>query len=211
MSPESTDSRKSDVESRTWLKPQQIEAMKDACLSSEFPTYLQDRNLAIVSLMYDTGFRASETVGLDTEHVDLDEGVVRLPSELQKSNAPSVRIGLGKYGADSTRDLRRYLRDRWKDVDALFPSRSSTGDSERLTTRSLRRLIGRIAEVGDVEPLTADFERVDCEHVHPHTIRHSVAYRIINQEDGRLEDVQLRLRHANRSTTEEIYSHYVPR
>lgn len=207
MPADSPDNREPDVEPQTWLKPEQIDSMKDACLSADFPPYLQDRNLAIVSLMYDTGFRAAETVALNTEHLDLNAGVVRLPSDLQKGNAPSVQIELGKYGADSSRDLRRYLRDRWKDTDALFPSRSD----DRLTTRSLRRLIGRVANVATVEPYTEDFARVDSEHVHPHSIRHSVAYRIINEAGGRLEDVQHRLRHANRSTTEEIYSHYVPR
>lgn len=29
-----------DVHSRTWLKPEQVERMKDACLTEEFPTYL---------------------------------------------------------------------------------------------------------------------------------------------------------------------------
>ena len=47
--------------------------------------------------------------------------------------------------------------------------------------------------------------------VSPHTLRHSVAYRIIQVDGGRLEDVQLRLRHANRQTTDQIYSHLVPR
>ena len=207
MSVEKHQNRKSDVHARTWLKPEQVDRMKDACLSEEFPYYLQDRNLAIVSLMYDTGFRAAETVALDVDHLDLDEGVVRLPSELQKGNAPSVMIDLGKYGANSERDLRRYLRDRWKDTDALFPTRSS----DRMSTRSLRRLINKIAAVGEVEPYTKDFEQVDSSNVHPHSLRHSVAYRIIREQNGRLEDVQLRLRHASRSTTEEIYSHYVPR
>jgi integrase len=38
-----------------------------------------------------------------------------------------------------------------------------------------------------------------------------VAYRIIQVEGGRLEDVQLRLRHQNRQTTDQIYSHLIPR
>ena len=47
--------------------------------------------------------------------------------------------------------------------------------------------------------------------VTPHTLRHSVAYRIIQGDGGRLEDVQLRLRHKNRQPTDHIYSHLVPR
>ena len=58
-----------------------------------------------------------------------------------------------------------------------------------------------VAAVSDGEP----------DDVTPHTLRHSVAYRIIQVDGGRLEDVQLRLRHANRQTTDQIYSHLVPR
>jgi integrase len=207
MAADTTDTTKSDVQPRTWLKPQQVEALKDACLTDEFPTYLQDRNLAVVSLMYDTGLRAVETVALDASHVELEERKLRLPSRVQKGDADAATLELGKWGADSTRDVHRYLRDRWKDTEALFPTRSS----DRLTTRSLRRLVKRVAEVAEVEPYTAEFDRVGPQHVHPHTLRHSVAYRIIEVEGGRLEDVQRRLRHANRSTTDRIYSHHVPR
>lgn len=181
--------------------------MKDACLTEAFPTYLQDRNLAIISVMYDTGLRASETVALDVDNLNLEEGRLYLPGSVQKGDASSVPIELGKWGADSTRDLRRYLRDRWKDTDALFPARSS----DRLTRRSLQRLVGRVAEVAEVRPYTEAYERVEPTHVHPHSIRHSVAYRIIVEEEGRLEDAQMRLRHANRATTDQIYSHYVVR
>jgi integrase len=38
-----------------------------------------------------------------------------------------------------------------------------------------------------------------------------VAWRIIHVEGGRLEDVQARLRHAERATTDRIYSHIRPR
>lgn len=49
------------------------------------------------------------------------------------------------------------------------------------------------------------------EEVTPHTLRHSLAYRIIQVEDGRLKDVQLRLRHATLQTTNEVYAYLVPR
>lgn len=207
MSPDTGANGNPDVRPQTWLKPAQIGAMKDACLTDEFPTYLQDRNLAIISLLYDTGLRASECVGLNVSHVELNDRRLLLPSHLQKGEAPSVPIELGRWGADSTRDLRRYLRDRWKDTNALFPSRSSA----RMSRRSLQRLVKRVAVVAGVEPYTSDFARVDASEVHPHTLRHSVAYRIIEVEGGRLEDVQRRLRHANRSTTDRTYSHFVPR
>ncbi|MFB6087503.1 MAG: tyrosine-type recombinase/integrase, partial [Haloarculaceae archaeon] len=169
--------------------------------------YLQDRDEAIVALLYDLGLRASELCGLDVDHLDLDAGTVYLPSELQKGDPMPATLELGKWGADATRPLRRYLNRRWKETESLFPSRSS----DRLTTRSLERLIKKLAHEADVEPQLASGGTGDPDDVTPHTLRHSVAYRIIQVEGGRLEDVQLRLRHANRHTTDEIYSHLVPR
>lgn len=178
--------------------------MRDTCLTERFDTYLQDRNEVIVALLYDAGLRASELVGLDVDHLDLDAGTIYLPTEIQKGDPPPATLGLDR---ETVRLLRRYLRDRWKDTEAVFPSRSS----DRLSTRSLGRAVKAIAIEASVEPHLASGGTGDPEDVTPHTLRHSVAYRIIQVENGRLEDVQLRLRHATLQTTDEVYSHLVPR
>ena len=198
---ESTDH---DGRARTWLKPEQVERLRDECLTETCPTYLQDRDETIIALAYDTGLRVSELCALDVDHVDLEAGTVFLPSAIQKGDAPPATLALER---GTVRLLRRYLRDRWKDTDALFPSRSS----DRLTTRSVRRLVEKLAVAADVEPHCADGGTGDPSDVTPHTLRHSVAYRIIQVDGGRLEDVQLRLRHKNRQTTDQIYSHLIPR
>jgi len=189
---------------RVWLKPPQVEALRDVCLTAAVPTYLQDRDEALIALLYDAGLRAGETCDLDVDHLDLKAGTVYLPGEIQKGSPPPATL---EIAPDTTRLLRRYLRDRWKDSPAVFPSRSSP----RLTRRSLRRRVKRLAVLADVRPQLAEGGTGDPEDVSPHTLRHSVAYRIIQVEGGRLEDVQLRLRHANRQTTDQIYSHLVPR
>ncbi|MDL0123519.1 tyrosine-type recombinase/integrase [Halobacterium salinarum] len=194
----------SDGRARTWLKPEQVDRLRDVCLTDAVPTYLQDRNEAIVALLYDGGLRAGEVCALDVDHLDLDAGTVYLPSRIQKGSPPPATLELA---TDTVRLLRRYLRDRWKDTDALFPTRSS----DRLTTRSLQRLVEKLATEADVRPQVAGGGVGEPDDVTPHTLRHSVAYRIIQVDGGRLEDVQLRLRHANRQTTDQIYSHLVPR
>ncbi|WP_247010813.1 site-specific integrase [Halorientalis litorea] len=190
---------------RTWLKPEQVDQMRDVCLTEAVPTYLQDRNEAIVALLYDAGLRAGELCALDVDHVDLEAGTVYLPSEIQKGSSPPPATL--ELQSETVRLLRRYLRDRWKDTRALFPTRSS----DRLSTRSLQRLIEKLAVEAEIHPHVAGGGVGDPEDVTPHTLRHSVAYRIIQVEGDRLEDVQLRLRHANRQTTDQIYSHLVPR
>ena len=194
----------SDGRARTWLKPEQVDRLRDVCLTDAVPTYLQDRNEAIVALLYDAGLRAGEVCALDVDHLDVDAGTVYLPSRIQKGSPPPATLELA---TDTVRLLRRYLRDRWKDTDALFPTRSS----DRLTTRSLQRLVEKLATEADVRPRVAGGGVGEPDDVTPHTLRHSVAYRIIQVDGGRLEDVQLRLRHANRQTTDQIYSHLVPR
>lgn len=208
-----TDATNSDVHSpgtdgtgraRTWLKPEQVEQLRDECLTDTCPTYLQDRDEAIITLAYDAGLRAGELAGLDVDHVDLDAGTIYLPTAIQKGSPPPATLDLDR---DTVRTLRRYLRDRWKDTTALFPTRSS----DRITTRSLRRLVEKLALAAPVQPQVAGGGSGEPDDVTPHTLRHSVAYRIIQVDGGRLEDVQLRLRHANRETTDRIYSHLIPR
>ena len=194
----------SDVQAKTWLRPEQIETMRDVCLTDVFPTYLQERNETLVALMYDTGLRAGEVCALDAEYFNHTDGTMFLPTQIQKGNPPPATLRLSN---DTTRQLKRYLARRWKDTAAVFPTRSS----DRMTPRSLRRLVKRVAVEADVQPQLATGGTGDPTDVSPHTLRHSVAYRIIQVEGGRLEDVQLRLRHANRATTDQIYSHLVPR
>ncbi|WP_090303545.1 tyrosine-type recombinase/integrase [Natronorubrum texcoconense] len=156
------------------MKPEQVEQLRDICLSGSVPTYFQDRNEAIVALLYDAGLRVGKVCALDVDHVELEAGTVYLAN-------------------DTVRLLRRYLRDRWKDTDALFPTRSS----DRLTTRSLQRLVEKPATEDDVRTHVAGGDIGDFKDVTLHTLRHSATYRIISLDDGCLKDVQLWLLHAN--------------
>lgn len=67
--------------------------------------------------------------------------------------------------------------------------------------RGVPRVLEELATEAGVRPHVAGGGIGDPEDVTPHTLRHSVAYRIIQVGGGRLQDVQLRLRHANRQTT----------
>lgn len=72
---QSASSRKSGAQSKqaaTWLTPEQIEQIRDACLTDAFPTYLQGRNETIITLLVDTDLRVSELIALDWDHIDLN-------------------------------------------------------------------------------------------------------------------------------------------
>ena len=200
-----TDTINSKVQASAWLKPDQVEAMRTAVYRCR-PPYLQGRDDAILALAYDAGLRVGELVGVDVENLRENNSLLYLPGEAQKdyptaSSPTATAIGLS---ADTTRTLSQYLANRWKDTEALFPSRSS----DRMTTQAVRNMISTVAEAADVRPFLEDGSRGDPGDVTPHTLRHSVAYRMLRvEENNDMYDVRDRLRHRSIQTTEQVYDH----
>ena len=193
-------------EAKVWLKPDQVDAMRTVTVQNS-ATYLTSRNDVILATLYDTGLRVSELVDLDVDMAHLDDGYIGLPASLQKDypndNTPSyTEIELSP---DVQRTLQMYLNSRWKDTEALFPSRQA----DRITTESVRNVVRDAAVNAGIQPYSSEGGRGDAEDVTPHTLRHSVAYRMLAVEDGNeLYDVTRRLRHATIQTTERVYAHF---
>ena len=201
---QNTDSK---VRAKVWLTPDQIGEMRSACYSTG-ADYLQQRNEAIVALMYDTGLRVGELVAVDVDMLRESNSALYLPTEIQKDypNDNEPAPATLELSADVSRLLSSYLNSRWKDSPALFPSRSS----DRITTQGVRDAISKIAEEAGVQPYLLDGSRGESGDVTPHALRHSVAYRMMNAEDGNtLYDVRNRLRHRSIQTTEQVYDHII--
>jgi len=200
--PQTTDSK---VRAKVWMKPEQIEQLRSACYSTG-ADYLQQRNEAVIATMADTGLRVGELVETNVEMLRDNNSALYLPTEIQKdypndSSPPPATLDLAD---DVSRLLSSYLTNRWKDSEALFPSRSS----ERCTTQAVRDMLHKVARVARVEPYKVDGSRGDASDVTPHALRHSVAYRMMNEEEGNtLYDVRNRLRHRSIRTTERVYDH----
>lgn len=193
-----------DQREQYWIKPEQYDEMRYAVYDAS-PDYLQSRDRLYLRALYIWGLRNSEACALDVEMVDLDDEAIRLPSHVQKdypngNSPPPATIGLTRDGASEIRD---YLRDRWKNTDALFPTRSSP----RMSTRSGENVVGKLAETAGVRPYHAG-GRGEPDDVTPHSFRHSVAYRMVEREGETLDAVQRRLRHATILTTQREYSHF---
>jgi len=191
-----------------WLDPDQVDAMRTVCYDDdEFASYLQARNEAIITVMYDAGLRVGELVQLDVPMLRDNTSELYLPEHVQKdypnqSSPPPVTIDLD---ADTTRTLNSYLSTRWKDTDAVFPSRKA----DRITTQGVRYVVSDAAAAAGVEPFLIDGTRGSPGDVTPHSIRHSVAYRMLHVKDGNtLYDVRNRLRHSSIQTTEKVYDHF---
>jgi integrase/recombinase XerC/integrase/recombinase XerD len=189
-----------------WLKPPQVEALRNAVYRTS-AEYLQQRDDAIIATLYDTGLRVGELVALDVEYLRDENTRLYVPGHIQKDypteNSPSaVSIALAP---DTTRTLSSYLANRWKDTGALFPSRSS----DRISTEGVRQMLQRVAEEAAVQPYLVEGGRGDPGDVTPHALRHSVAWRMMSvEEDNTLYDVRKRLRHRSIQTTERVYDHF---
>lgn len=203
--------KENQVLARTWLLPDQVDRLLEA--TDVFAPHLQLRNEVAVLLMYDLGLRVGELVGLDVEDVFLedDEPYIYLRSEIQKSppngTAPDpAPLNLTRE-LGTARLLRHYLNGRWKDSEALLPSQKS----DRMGTEQVRNVVRRLAHEADVEPRLAEGGTGSTEDVTPHTLRHSVFYRMFVEGDAKLKEVSLRLRHSSVATTERIYAHVIRR
>jgi integrase len=190
----------------SWLKPEQVESMRDACYEGRHG----QRDEAIVTLLYDTGLRRAEQAQVNRDMLDLKDGQLRIPPSIQKDypneNTPDpATFALDPEGELATvRTLRSYLDTRDDDSPALFPSQKS----DRLTGKAINEVVKKAAERASVRPQTYA-GRSSPSEVTAHTLRHSVAYRLLHQyDDYTLYDVRNRLRHATILTTERKYDHF---
>jgi integrase len=188
-----------------WLKPEQVEEMRDAAYNGAGA-----RDDALITLLYDTGLRRAEASQVDRDMLDLAEGQLRIPAGIQKDypndSTPSpATFALDPSGDLGTvRTLRAFLDARDDADDALFTSRKSN----RLTGKGINDAVKRAAERAEIRPFA--FEgRGEPSDVSAHTLRHSVAWRMLRYEEGNtLYDVRNRLRHATILTTERKYDHF---
>lgn len=146
------------------------------------------RDRALLELLYASGLRASEAVGLDFEGLDLSERVVRVLGKGRKERI----VPLGEPAAAA---LGAYLSVR---VEA-FPAGAADPvfvnlKGGRLTTRSVQRIVEKYLPA---LPSDADAS--------PHTLRHSFATHLLSR-GADLRTIQELLGHASLSTTQK-YTH----
>jgi integrase/recombinase XerD len=173
------------------------EGQIDALIAApDIATSLGLRDRAMLELMYASGLRVSELVGLKTVMVGLDEGVVRIVGKGDKERLVPMGDAAREAIATYLRDARPALANG-RALDALFITarRESRGPSNGGMTRQMFwKLIKRHAlEAGIDAPLS------------PHTLRHAFATHLLNH-GADLRVVQLLLGHADISTT-QIYTH----
>lgn len=146
--------------------------------------HLRDR--AILELLYSSGLRVSELSGLNTDSLDVREGLVKVLGKGKKERVVPV-------GSKAINALKSYLIERVvlkKKDQALFLNRQGT----RLTDRGVRRIVVKHARAILIDG-----------KVGPHTLRHTFASHLL-QGGADLRVIQELLGHASLSTTQK-YTH----
>jgi integrase/recombinase XerC len=171
-----------------FLQPAEIERLLAAPKADDLLTV---RDRAILEVLYSTGMRVSELVGLDLKDIDPIGEVARVRGKGRRERlAP-----LGSYALAA---LERYLEARAAadvhDAEAVFVNRHG----RRLSARSVRRKLAKYLKLAGLDP-----------RVSPHTLRHSFATHMLDR-GADLRAVQELLGHRSLSTT-QIYTHVTAR
>ena len=152
-------------------------------------TGLRDR--AVLEMLYATGCRCSEVVGLDWDHLDFRQGAVAVHGKGSKER-------LVFFGSRARQALEawRPVRTRWRDARRGDPCPAVFLNCHggRLSDRSIRRLVGQHVRHAAL-----------AAGVSPHALRHSFATHLLDQ-GADLRDIQELLGHASLRTTQR-YTH----
>jgi integrase/recombinase XerD len=165
-----------------------IERILDAAGSAG--TTLAKRDRALLEVLYGTGARISEAVGLDVDDLELgDDGAVRLSGKGGKQRI----VPVGSYAVRAVGDYLTAARPGLVAAGRGTPALFLNARGGRLSRQSAWTVLRRAAERAGV---TAD--------VSPHTLRHSFATHLLDGgADVRV--VQELLGHASVTTT-QIYT-----
>ncbi len=168
------------------LSEAQVEALLGAP-DVDTPLGLRDR--AMIEVLYATGLRVSELVGLKTFEVAMSDGVVRIVGKGSKERLVPIgeeaRAWLERYQAGA-----RGVILGGQVADAVFVTQRGAG----MTRQMFWTLIRKYAVAAGIRAALS-----------PHTLRHAFATHLLNH-GADLRVVQMLLGHADISTT-QIYTH----
>jgi len=145
------------------------------------PLGIRDR--AWLELLYASGLRISELVGIDLDDIELRARLVKVRGKGSKER-------IVPFGTKAAEAIRAYLDVRSSEEDALFVNYRG----QRITVRSVRRLFNTYVRAASLRA-----------GISPHTLRHSFATHLLNA-GADLRAIQELLGHASLSTTQK-YTH----
>jgi integrase/recombinase XerD len=167
------------------LSEREVEALLAA---PDLETPLGQRDAALLEVLYATGLRVSELVGLSLKQVDLRRGMVRPRGKGSKERVvPMVAQAVEKLEAYLNQARPQLLQGR--DSPYLFVNRRG----------------GRLSRQGFWKILKGYARQAGVRDLSPHTLRHSFATHLLSR-GANLRALQMLLGHADLATT-QIYTH----
>lgn len=168
------------------LNEEEVEALLKA---PDINVALGLRDRAMLEVLYASGLRVSELVGLRVTEVSLSEGVIRVTGKGSKTRL----VPMGEVAVEW---IARYLKESRPEIlqkrlsDTLFVTQRGGA----MTRQAFWYLIKRYALLAGI-----------TKHLSPHVLRHAFATHLLNH-GADLRVVQMLLGHADISTT-QIYTH----
>jgi integrase/recombinase XerD len=150
------------------------------------------RDAAMIELLYATGLRVSELVGLPAEDVNLNAGFVRVTGKGKKTRLVPIHAA----ARDAIARYQREVRPAWL-RDPAQPALFLTERGGPMTRQGFWKLLRGYARAAGV--------RLPAGEVSPHKLRHSFATHLV-EHGADLRAVQSMLGHADIATT-QIYTH----
>ncbi|NLF80637.1 MAG: tyrosine-type recombinase/integrase, partial [Clostridia bacterium] len=147
------------------------------------------RDKAMLELLYGSGLRVGEAVGLNIGDLYLAEGYIRVLGKGAKERLQP----LGGYAAAALGD---YLRQRAERGDSLLPQEPLFLNSrgQRLGDRAVRTMVDRYMK-----------QTAQLKHISPHSLRHSFATHLLDN-GADIRAIQELLGHESIATTQK-YTH----
>jgi integrase/recombinase XerD len=147
------------------------------------------RDSAMLELMYATGIRVSEMIGLTVNSINWQVGYLIAMGKGEKERI--VPVGqIANERVKRYQEVARPLLLKGRDSELLFLNRSGKG----LTRQGFWKIVKKYAAKAGLDKA-----------IHPHTFRHSFASHLL-EGGADLRSVQIMLGHADISTT-QIYTH----
>ena len=145
------------------------------------------RDRAMLELLYATGIRVSELIGLDVDDLNLPGGVLKCFSKGRERVIPLYPAAIRALG-EYVRNVRPQLVET-EDETALFVNMSG----ERMSRQGFWKLIKHYQEKAGIQ-----------KDITPHTLRHSFAAHLL-ENGADLRSIQEMMGHADISST-QVYS-----
>ncbi len=147
------------------------------------------RNRAMLELLYSSGIRRAELIGLNEGDIDFEQALVKVRGKGKKERYVPV-------GAEALKSMKDYM-ERGRKIDGCSGQNQpffTNRKGQRLSEKMVARIVDRLAEIGGVH-----------RKISPHVFRHTFATHLLDG-GADLRAIQEMLGHESLSTTQKYTS-----